>query len=416
MLANLQLKEQVTAFARQYRGGVVVAVSGGCDSMALLELLTQVRAEVEFALAVLHVNFGLRGAEADGDQHHVQAAAQARGLACHVHRVNAADLAQRRGRSEQEWARLLRQRELRHYCAAHDCIAALAHHRDDLAETALYRLIRGADVAQLPGMVEFDAPFWRPLLTFSKECLRSLCEQRGVAYRTDSSNRKNIYARNRMRNLIMPQLMALHRDAPMHLITACQQAQALQAEVERELRAEWQVELQRGALQAAVLREMPVCKAKILLRLLLGRVTQRTVTEVLAKVGREEKFTRQLRRDCYVDYDGEKLQLRRCATGVKVARTQQYMQIVQQQRLGFVLESGAYAETKDVSCRRAANAPERSVSYRLYRPTQREKVPWQGKSVLLRRVRHELPTTLYVREDDRGERVLVDGKGECLVC
>ena len=414
MLGELQLKEQVMAFARQYRGGVVVAVSGGCDSMALLELLTQVRAEVEFGLAVLHVNFGLRGTEADGDQQHVQAAAQARGLACHVHRVNATDLAQRQGRSEQEWARWVRRRVLRQYCATHACIAALAHHRDDLAETALYRLIRGADVAQLPGMVEFSAPFWRPLLTCDKACLRSLCEQHGVAYRTDSSNRKNVYARNRLRNLIMPQLMVLHRAAPVHLITACQQAQALQAEIARELRLNWQAELQRGVLQAAVLREMPVCKAKILLRMLLGRVTQRMVTEVLARISREEKFTRQLRRGWQVDYDGVRLRVRRCMTGVKVARTQQYMQIVQQQRLSFVLESGAYAETKDVSCVREDDALACSVAYRLHRPTQREKVPWRGKAVLLRRVRHELPVKLYVREDDRGGRVLVNGKGECL--
>ena len=415
MLAELRLKEQVTTFTRQYRGGVVVAVSGGCDSMALLELLTRVRAEVKFTLTVLHVNFGLRGAEADGDQHHVQAAARARGLACHVHRVNAADLAQRQGRSEQEWARGVRRRVLRCYCAEHACVAALAHHRDDLAETALYRLIRGADVAQLPGMVEFSAPFWRPLLTSRKECLRSLCERCGVVYRTDSSNRKNSYARNRLRNLVMPQLTALHHDAPLHLTVACEQASALRAEVERELRAMWQAELQRGALQAAALQAMPVCKAKILLRMLLGRVTQRTVTEVLAGISRGEKFTRQLRCGWRVDYDGVRLQVRRCVTGVKAVRTQQYMQIVQQQRLGFVLESGAYAETQDVSCRRADAAPARSVAYRLYRPTQREKVPCRGKLVLLRRVRHELPATLYVQEDDRGGRVLVDGKGECLV-
>ena len=415
MFRHLKLKAQVEAFALRYRGGIIAAVSGGCDSMALLALLVALQQEVKFTLAVLHVNFGLRGAEADGDQQHVQAAARQWGLACQLHRVTAADLAQQRGRSQQEWARLIRQRELRHYCEAHNCIAALAQHRDDLAETALYRLIRGADVAQLPGMVRFNAPFWRPLLTLSKACLRSFCTQQEITYRTDSSNRKCIYARNRIRNLVMPQLTALHHDAAQHIIAACTQARELHAATEHELRTLWQAELQRGELTSAALQTLPRSKARILLRLLLGNVAQQTVTKVLAQIDMGEKFVRQLRRGLKLAYDGQKLKLLPCVDGVKVARKQQYEQIVRQTQLCFILESGARAETSDGLCMQVDAEQRHSVCYHLHRPTRREVVQWRGKSVPLRKLCLPQGTFAYVCREDTGRQKLLNERGECLV-
>lgn len=414
MFAELQLAEQVTALCERYRGGIVVAVSGGCDSMALLQLLSDLRREVNFNLAVLHFNFGLRGAEADDDQQHVQKTAQALGVRCDVYRVKAADRHLRKGRSTQEWARLLRQRELRHYCAAHRCCAALAHHRDDLAETALYRIVRGAEVAQLPGMVQFDPPFWRPLLTLSKTCLRSFCVQREIAYREDSTNKENIYARNRLRNLVMPPLNALHHAAAQHIVAVCSQAQELYIEVERELRAQWAEALQRGKLCAAALRALPPCKAKIVLRLLLGNVPQQAVTEVLAQIEGEDKFTRQLRRGQLLVYDGVWLRLQRTADGVKLPRKQQYKQIVQQLRSCFILEPGARAETTD-ACVQTDTTQPRSVCYHLHRPTQGEKVRWRGRNVPLREVQDLPPTrSLFIRTDAAGRRSLVDDRGELI--
>ena len=412
MFEHLKLKAQVIELTQRHRGGIVVAVSGGCDSMALLALLTALQREVKFMLAVLHINFGLRGTEADGDQQHVQAEAQARGLPCHVHRITTADLAQQRGRSSQEWARFIRQRELRHYCAEHDCVAALAHHRDDLAETSLYRLIRGVDVAQLPGMVRFAAPFWRPLLTVSKACLCSFCARQGIAYRTDSSNKENIYARNRIRNLVMPQLTTMHHDAAAHIIAVCNQARALHAESERELHRQWTQELARGELDCAVVRELPSVKASMLLRLLLGNVSQQMVAKVLAHVSRGEKFSRQLRRGRRLVGDGQKLRLQTCVDGVKVARKQQYEQIVRQTQLYFILEAGASAETSDGLWVQAEAAERQSVCYHLHRPTRKEKVRGQSKSVLPRKLC--LPQASYVCRDAAGRQRLLNERGEYL--
>lgn len=410
MFEHLKLKAQVIAHTQRYRGGISVAVSGGCDSMALLALLAALQREVEFTLTLLHVNFGLRGAESDRDQQHVQAEAHTRGLPCRVHRVTAADLVLRQGRSLQEWARLIRQRELRHYCATHDCIAALAHHRDDLAETALYRLIRGVNVAQLPGMVQFDPPFWRPLLTLPQACLRSFCARQGIAYRTDSTNKKNSYARNRIRNLVMPQLTALHHDAAQHIITACEQAQALQAEAERELRVRWAKELQRGELNTEGLLQLPTCKASILLRLLLGNVSQATLAEVLVKITRGEEFSRQLRRGWRLVCERKKLKLRPCRDGIKLARKQQYEQIVRQTRLYFILESGARAETSDGLCVQADAGARQSMRYRLHRPTRREMRQWQGTSLR----QSSLPRGVYVCKDNAGQQQLLNERGELL--
>ena len=185
---------------------IVVAVSGGPDSVALLSVLHRLAPSWNLSLSVTHFNFGLRGAESDDD------AAFVMRLCAHFHipyqceRLTVAgDL--RRGRSLQEAAREARYAALlrvRESTKAHK--VAVGHTRDDQAETVVMRLLRGAGTTGLCGMSALRFPFIRPLLAVDrKDVLAYLREQR-LEFREDSSNASSIYLRNRVRHDVMPML------------------------------------------------------------------------------------------------------------------------------------------------------------------------------------------------------------------
>ena len=156
--------------------------------------------------------------------------------------------------------------------------------------------------------------------------------------------------------------------------------------------------------------QLPTCKATILLRLLLGNVSQATLAEVLAKITRGEEFSRQLRRGWQLVCARQKLKLVPCRDGIKLARKQQYEQIVRQTRLYFILESGARAETSDGLCVQAEAGARQSVCYRLHRPTRREMRQWRGTSLR----KSSLPRGMYVCKDSAGQQQLLNERGEVL--
>lgn len=185
---------------------VLVAVSGGVDSVVLLDALAALRTETGMALAVGHVNHGLRGAEAEADQAFVREAAEARGLVFAVRRVEP-HAAREAGTSRtrptlQEAARILRREALLGMAeeAGADHVA-LAHHRDDQAETVLLRLFRGTGPEGLGGIAErsLGGRLVRPLLRVSRRALEAYAAEGGLAWREDASNRDPAYARNRLR-------------------------------------------------------------------------------------------------------------------------------------------------------------------------------------------------------------------------
>lgn len=196
---------------RSFPVAVVVAVSGGPDSIALLDVLSSL--DPRLSLAVAHFNHGLRGAESDGDEAAVQNAAGARGLAFYRERAEGLRGAgARRGESLEMAARSARYAFLAR--VARDTGAdwvATAHHADDQAETVLLRLLRGSGAAGLSGMRTL-APLpgdgglrvWRPLLRATRAEIEAYCAQRGLATRQDQSNDDQSILRNRIRHELLP--------------------------------------------------------------------------------------------------------------------------------------------------------------------------------------------------------------------
>lgn len=216
MLGGMLLEEVAGALASAGvgRGRLLVAVSGGRDSMLLLALLEALAHDRMLDLCVAHVHHGLRGAEADADARFVEERARASGLPFYMRRVDprarreAAPSSRSRPTIE-EAARDLRRAALTEMAReAGARWVALAHHAGDQAETVLLRILRGTGADGLAAMSPISSDgFWvRPLLGVRPEEVARAADARGLRWREDGSNRDLAFARNRLRNEWMPGL------------------------------------------------------------------------------------------------------------------------------------------------------------------------------------------------------------------
>lgn len=189
-------------------GKVIVAVSGGPDSVALLHVLYRLRAELGFDLHVGHVNHRLRGEEACADADYVRRLAERLEVPVTVEEAPVADVARALGISVEEGGRIVRYRFYRRLLSEVGASkVALGHNRDDQAETVLMRLLRGSGPAGLAGMRAVrDGWIIRPLLKVPRSAIETYCDEHALEPRHDPSNREPIYLRNRIRNELIPLL------------------------------------------------------------------------------------------------------------------------------------------------------------------------------------------------------------------
>lgn len=183
---------------------VLVAVSGGPDSVALLRLLLELRPKWGWEMAVAHVHHGLRGEDAEEDLRFVQAMASSAGVEFLVRRIAPGSL-RGSGRSLQEVARMARfglLEEMRGEFAASRI--ALGHQADDQAETVLAALIRGAGLAGLGGMPYRRGHIIRPLLDTAREELMEYLRREAIPFREDPSNEDSRFLRVRIRKEVLP--------------------------------------------------------------------------------------------------------------------------------------------------------------------------------------------------------------------
>jgi tRNA(Ile)-lysidine synthase len=213
---------------------VVVLVSGGRDSVCLLDLAA--RAAGPDSVTALHVNYGLR-AGADGDEGHV--ADLCRALAVEL-------VVERPVRPEgpgnlQAWARDVRYAAAARLALAREGTIVTGHTADDQVETILYRLASSPSRRALLGMRQRDGRLVRPLIGFGRAETTAYCEERGLAWREDSSNQEPAFARNRVRNGLLPQLATIHPAAAANVLRTAEllrdEAEVLDALVDAEVAA-----------------------------------------------------------------------------------------------------------------------------------------------------------------------------------
>jgi tRNA(Ile)-lysidine synthase len=188
---------------------VLLAVSGGIDSVALAELFHQ--AGIRFAIA--HCNFGLRGEESDEDQRFVEGLSKKYRVPFHTKVFLTAEDAKERGVSIQMAARDLRYKwfgEVRE-AEGYDSIAT-GHHLDDQAETFFINLLRGTGISGLHGILPRNGKLIRPLLFATRDEIGDFVRYSHLSYRDDSSNSSKKYLRNRIRQELIPLLKEINPD------------------------------------------------------------------------------------------------------------------------------------------------------------------------------------------------------------
>lgn len=192
---------------------LVLAVSGGADSIALLHGAARLvsAGRCTWQLSVAHLDHGVRHDSGD-DAAFVAGAATELGLEAAVRRVDVAELARTEGRSIEETGRDARYRFLE-AVASPDALIATAHTLDDVAETVLINLLRGSGLGGMAGIPARRGRIVRPLLDARGDELRELLGASGVPYRIDPSNADPAFLRNRVRAELLPVLESIRPGA-----------------------------------------------------------------------------------------------------------------------------------------------------------------------------------------------------------
>lgn len=213
----MDLTEKILFYMKRYHmipenKNIVVGLSGGADSVCLLYVLAALRKKLGLQLCAVHVHHGLRGVEADADEAYVRDICRAWDVPLKAMRIDAAALAKQWGIGCEEAGRRAR------YEIFEECLQemggcrgaiAVAHHRDDCAETLLFHMFRGTGLDGMAGIrpvrkTERESMIIRPLLETGKIEIESFLQEKGISWRIDSTNTGEDYTRNRIRNRVLP--------------------------------------------------------------------------------------------------------------------------------------------------------------------------------------------------------------------
>lgn len=271
--------EKIKAYVGKYhmleKGDIVLAgVSGGADSICLLFVLLKLQKEIPFALRVVHVNHGLRGAQAKRDEEYVAKVCRQENIPCKVFCENVELIAKKRRQSIEEAGR-----EVRRSCfeqAASEWGAgkiALAHHMEDNAETLLMHLVRGSALKGLGGIYPVTGKYIRPLLGVGRKEIEQYLEQRNIAFCQDDTNEETIYIRNKIRHKVLPVLQnEINGKSVLHMNQAMDELREVQAYMETQVEMLYQRAVQMNGDAFLVKEDEMRKEPDVLKRMLLHRV------------------------------------------------------------------------------------------------------------------------------------------------
>jgi tRNA(Ile)-lysidine synthase len=262
-----RVEQSIEQHALLRRGeSVVVAVSGGVDSMVLLAVLHRLAVAKHWRLAVAHFNHQLRVADSDADEALVARTARRLSVRCVVDRADVRQYA-----ASKKLSLELAARELRHDFLARAAqrigaqVIALAHHADDQVELFFLRLLRGTGGSGLAGMKwSGHAPgdprvrLIRPLLGVRKAALSAFAAEAEIGFREDASNRQSDFLRNRIRNELIPLLTGAYEPALARIILRLMEVAGAEADLAVQAARHWLNQTRRGSfdqLHLAVQRQ-----------------------------------------------------------------------------------------------------------------------------------------------------------------
>lgn len=186
---------------------VVVALSGGADSMALLNVLYALRDDYGITLEACHVNHGIRGETADRDEAFVRSECEKLGIKLHLLNTDIPSIAKEKGIGLEECGRQVR---YEFFASLGDCLVATAHTLSDRCETLLLNETRGTSLKGLCSIPAVRGNIIRPLIDCTREEIEAYCAENKIDFVTDETNFDSVYSRNRIRLQVIPELKKIN--------------------------------------------------------------------------------------------------------------------------------------------------------------------------------------------------------------
>lgn len=291
-----EVRNTISNFHMISRGDrVIIGVSGGADSTALLHVLIQLNGVLRAHFRVVHVHHGLRGEEADRDAEFVQEVCRSYRIPCKVVEVQAEQFAKKHHISTEEAGRYLRyqtfedeaQRWEREEDTQKPVKIAVAHNKEDNAETIIMQLARGSGLKGVAGMKPVRGRIIRPMLMVTRADIEAYLTKEEIKWCTDSTNLHDDYTRNRIRHDILPKLVSDVNHGAVDNITRAgrliDEADIYLAKQAEAILKQYIVrdEESVGIPTAELCRQEPIIRTYIL-RLMIG-IVNRTMKNITAK-------------------------------------------------------------------------------------------------------------------------------------
>ena len=236
---------------------IIAGVSGGADSICLLFVLLELQKKIPFELIVVHVNHGLRGADADADEAYVKEICEKYGIPFEVYFQNVELIAKNRKQSTEEAGREVRREAFQKTMKAYGGTKiALAHHKNDSVETFFMNLARGTGLKGLGGIRPVAGVYIRPLLCLERAEIEQYLQEKGIRYREDATNAEDNYTRNRIRNHVIPYMKhEINAKTVSHITETMRQLQEIQTYLEEQTKRYFEIAVKKKESGYLVLAE-----------------------------------------------------------------------------------------------------------------------------------------------------------------
>ena len=205
------MKQKVMETIKKYnlinsKDKIVLGVSGGPDSIAMLDILRQIKDEMNFEMYVAHINHNIRGKEADADEEYVKKYCEKYNIKCFSKKIDVPTIAQDKKIGTEEAGREVRYNYFEEVLIeTKSNKIAIAHNKNDKVETIIMHILRGSGISGLKGIEpKRDEKYIRPLIECDRTEIEKYCEDNKLNPRIDKTNFENKYTRNKIRNIVIP--------------------------------------------------------------------------------------------------------------------------------------------------------------------------------------------------------------------
>ena len=185
---------------------IVLGVSGGPDSIAMLDILRQLRDEIKFEIYVVHINHNIRGKDADEDEEYVKKYCENYNIKCFSKKIDVPTIAQNEKIGTEEAGRKVRYEYFDEILQkTNSNKIGIAHNKNDKVETIIMHLLRGSGVSGLRGIEPIrENKFIKPLIECDRQEIEKYCKENNLQPRIDKTNFEIEYTRNKIRNIVIP--------------------------------------------------------------------------------------------------------------------------------------------------------------------------------------------------------------------